>query len=209
MATGTVKWFNAEKGYGFIAPDAGGSDLFVHFTAIQGAGYRTLVEGARVEYEAERGPKGPQAAAVFPLGAASSRRSRSARDVRVLAREVADEAFGPSHRPRDDLRELWSKDVARIPGDREWQDWIEVWRLALSRDGELLFGSGGRRQGEENSFTDEAASDEQLRLPDATWRTRRSRGRVNDRVATTSREVPDTRDRSYAGIVSRLEKLRP
>ena len=60
MATGTVKWFNAEKGYGFISRE-GGSDLFVHYSAIQGAGYRTLEEGQAVEFEVTQGPKGDQA----------------------------------------------------------------------------------------------------------------------------------------------------
>jgi CspA family cold shock protein len=64
MATGTVKWFSAEKGYGFITPDQGDKDLFVHFSAIQGTGYRTLAEGAKVEYEEQQGDKGPQAANV-------------------------------------------------------------------------------------------------------------------------------------------------
>jgi cold shock protein len=61
MATGTVKWFNAEKGYGFITPDDGGKDLFVHFSAIAGDGYKSLEENAKVEYEPEQGAKGPQA----------------------------------------------------------------------------------------------------------------------------------------------------
>jgi CspA family cold shock protein len=60
MATGTVKWFNAEKGYGFISRE-GGSDLFVHYTAIQGSGYRSLEEGQAVEFEVTQGPKGDQA----------------------------------------------------------------------------------------------------------------------------------------------------
>ena len=64
MATGTVKWFNSEKGYGFITPADGGKDLFVHFSSIQGDGYKSLPEGANVEYEAQQGDKGPQAANV-------------------------------------------------------------------------------------------------------------------------------------------------
>jgi CspA family cold shock protein len=64
MATGTVKWFSDDKGYGFITPDDGGKDLFVHFSAIQGEGFRTLAEGTKVSYEAENGPKGMNAANV-------------------------------------------------------------------------------------------------------------------------------------------------
>ncbi|HEX5780644.1 MAG TPA: cold-shock protein [Solirubrobacteraceae bacterium] len=61
MATGVVKWFSDEKGFGFITPDEGGQDAFVHFSAIQGDGFRTLAEGAKVEYDLEEGQKGPQA----------------------------------------------------------------------------------------------------------------------------------------------------
>jgi CspA family cold shock protein len=64
MATGTVKWFNESKGFGFIAPSDGGADVFVHFTAIVGDGFRTLSEGQNVSFEVEEGPKGPQAAQV-------------------------------------------------------------------------------------------------------------------------------------------------
>ncbi len=64
MATGTVKWFNDAKGYGFITPDGGGKDVFVHHTAIQMEGFRSLAEGQKVEYEVTEGPKGPQAANV-------------------------------------------------------------------------------------------------------------------------------------------------
>jgi CspA family cold shock protein len=67
MATGTVKWFNDDKGFGFITPDEGGKDLFVHFSAIQGGGFRSLAEGARVSYEAEAGDKGPKAVNVNPI----------------------------------------------------------------------------------------------------------------------------------------------
>jgi cold shock protein len=66
VASGTVKWFNAEKGYGFITPDDGGKDLFVHYTAIEGSGYRQLTEGQRVNFDSEQGSKGPQAKAVQP-----------------------------------------------------------------------------------------------------------------------------------------------
>jgi CspA family cold shock protein len=61
MASGTVKWFNAEKGYGFISQDDGGADVFVHFTAIDSNGYRSLDENQRVEFDVTQGPKGPQA----------------------------------------------------------------------------------------------------------------------------------------------------
>ncbi len=61
MATGTVKWFSDEKGFGFITPDDGSKDLFVHHSAIVGGGYRSLAEGATVSYEAEAGEKGPRA----------------------------------------------------------------------------------------------------------------------------------------------------
>ena len=61
MATGTVKWFNEAKGFGFITPEDGGADLFAHFSAIQSQGFKTLKEGDRVEFDAGKGPKGPQA----------------------------------------------------------------------------------------------------------------------------------------------------
>lgn len=67
MASGIVKWFNAEKGYGFITVDGDGQDVFVHYSAIDASGYRSLVEGQHVEFEVGTGQKGPQAEAVRPV----------------------------------------------------------------------------------------------------------------------------------------------
>ena len=64
MATGTVKWFNESKGFGFISPEDGSADVFVHFSAIDGSGFKTLAEGQSVSFEVEQGPKGPQASKV-------------------------------------------------------------------------------------------------------------------------------------------------
>ncbi|ATW52084.1 cold-shock protein [Streptomyces xantholiticus] len=66
MATGTVKWFNPEKGFGFIAQDSGGPDVFVHYSAIATTGYRELTEGQKVQFDVTQGPKGPQAENVTP-----------------------------------------------------------------------------------------------------------------------------------------------
>jgi CspA family cold shock protein len=67
MATGTVKWFNEAKGYGFIAPEDGSKDVFVHHSAIAGSGFKTLAEGAKVEFEVRQGNKGPEAADVVTI----------------------------------------------------------------------------------------------------------------------------------------------
>ncbi|OZB89219.1 MAG: cold-shock protein [Microbacterium sp. 14-71-5] len=66
MPTGIVKWFNAEKGFGFIAPEDGGPDVFVHYSAIATSGYRSLEENQRVSFDVQQGPKGPQASNVTP-----------------------------------------------------------------------------------------------------------------------------------------------
>jgi len=66
MATGTVKWFNDAKGFGFITPDQGGEDLFAHFSAIQSSGFKTLKEGQKVSFEVTKGPKGMQASNIVP-----------------------------------------------------------------------------------------------------------------------------------------------
>jgi len=67
MATGTVKWFNADKGFGFIAPEDGSADVFAHFSAINSTGYKSLNEGDRVSYDTQQGPKGLQAANITVL----------------------------------------------------------------------------------------------------------------------------------------------
>jgi cold shock protein len=67
MAQGSVKWFNGEKGFGFIAPDGGGADVFVHYSAIEASGYRSLEENQRVEFDVTQGQKGPQAEHVRPV----------------------------------------------------------------------------------------------------------------------------------------------
>jgi CspA family cold shock protein len=66
MARGTVKWFNDQKGFGFITPAEGGSDVFVHYSAVTGSGFRSLTEGQEVEFEIEQSPKGPAARNVVP-----------------------------------------------------------------------------------------------------------------------------------------------
>jgi CspA family cold shock protein len=67
MTTGSVKWFSAEKGFGFITPEDGSTDVFVHFSAIVGDGYKELAEGQRVQYDVTQGQKGPQASNVTPI----------------------------------------------------------------------------------------------------------------------------------------------
>ena len=92
MATGTVKWFNDAKGYGFIAPSDGGKDVFVHYTAVTGEGFKTLTEGAQVEFEVEQGDKGPQAQNVDR----SSARSVGSR-ARLEARPLFSRMPAPDH----------------------------------------------------------------------------------------------------------------
>lgn len=68
MATGTVKWFNDAKGFGFITPDEGGEDLFAHFSSVQSQGFKTLKEGQKVSFDVVQGPKGKQASNIHPEG---------------------------------------------------------------------------------------------------------------------------------------------
>lgn len=94
LPTGTVKWWSDEKGFGFITPDDGGRDLFVHFSGVSGDGYRSLVEGAKVSYEEEAGPKGPKAGNVQPLGRVPPSREPDVR-VRPTARGRAEPPSPP------------------------------------------------------------------------------------------------------------------
>src|SRR3954463_10203674 len=99
MATGTVKWFSDEKGFGFITPDDGGKDLFVHHTGISGSGFHTLAEGAKVSFEAENGPKGPNAPSVQPvspgdIGRVARRRARSPPSFEAQLRKVDEDLAG-------------------------------------------------------------------------------------------------------------------
>jgi len=88
LATGTVKWFSGEKGYGFITPDGGGDDVFVHFSQIEGSGYRSLDEGAKVQFETEPGQKGLQATGVKAVG--TTQEASPATDDDVTEPEAAD-----------------------------------------------------------------------------------------------------------------------
>ncbi len=85
MATGTVKWFNDDKGFGFITPDDGGEDLFVHHTGIAGGGFKSLEEGERVTYEVTQGRRGPQAGNVRRASASSAGRPDPSRERKTMA----------------------------------------------------------------------------------------------------------------------------
>ena len=95
MATGTVKWFNDDKGFGFITPDDPGADLFVHHSGINSDGFRTLREGARVSFDSEAGPKGPKA--VNSPRSSRSSGLRAAHDLAVLAHAGGDRLVVDRH----------------------------------------------------------------------------------------------------------------
>lgn len=118
MPTGRVKWFNAEKGFGFITPDDGGKDIFVHFSGIRGSGYRSLEEGAAVQFEIGEGPKGPQAQDVIRTdgeSAESPGRSPST-NVPRSQRSVSEFSTRP---PTFDERAARGKDSPRRSRDRD------------------------------------------------------------------------------------------
>ncbi len=115
MATGTVKWFSNDKGYGFITQDDGGEDVFVHHSAISGEGYKSLAEGAKVEYEVEDSPKGPQARAVSVAARVTRAFTRLAPSIRIWkpsARALPNCARARSS-PSDDC---WSSAQMRTVG---------------------------------------------------------------------------------------------
>ncbi len=116
MPTGKVKWFKADKGYGFITPDDGGKDVFVHFSAIRGSGYRSLEEGAHVQFEVGQGAKGPEAKDVTRLDGGSVSGTGSAPPRQADRGERAPSDF-PPRRPTFDDRPS-RKDDSRRSRDR-------------------------------------------------------------------------------------------
>ena len=83
MANGTVKWFNATKGFGFIEPDGGGADVFAHFSAVQMDGFRTLKQGSQVAFELVQGPKGDMAQNIRPVGAEKATEPAAANEIQT------------------------------------------------------------------------------------------------------------------------------
>jgi cold shock protein len=91
VATGTVKWFSSEKGYGFVSPADGSDDVFVHFSKIEGSGFKTLDEGAKVQFETEPGQKGLQATNVTVVGSTSETEASPAADPVAPAEEPSED----------------------------------------------------------------------------------------------------------------------
>ncbi len=149
MATGTVKWFSNEKGYGFITPDEGGEDLFVHFSAIAGSGFKTLDEGAKVSFEVTQGQKGPQATDIQVARAVASRSTLGCQHVdapccagvgRTSRRQGAG---GPSARGRS-VRLVQDHEAST---DNQLRDRGELGRLLASAEGYLVLDEEGRACG--------------------------------------------------------------
>jgi len=116
--TGSVKWFKADKGYGFITPDGGGKDVFVHFSAIQGSGYRSLEEGARVEFDVVPGPKGAQAANVVRLDAGGTPGGGAAEPARE-PREARRPGFRSTNQPERSAGTVRDESPGSKRGGRE------------------------------------------------------------------------------------------